>query len=106
MQLSAFSFQLAAVVVTIVAAVYAYTFNLSSVAIRTGDAGNMDAAHFRFKFTNQLVIQLHAFFKRSVQHCCEFVAAHHAVTAERNDRGEGGNFPKGFPSFCSLSGGR
>ena len=40
MQLSAFSFQLAAVVVTIVAAVYAYTFNLSSVAIRTGDTGN------------------------------------------------------------------
>lgn len=61
MQLSAFSFQLAAVVVTIVAAVYAYTFNLSSVAIRTGNTGNMDAAHFRFKFTNQLVIQLHAF---------------------------------------------
>ena len=82
MQLSAFSFQLAAVVVTIVAAVYAYTFNLASVAIRTGDTGNMDAAHFRFKFTNQLVIQLHAFFKRSVQHCCEFVAAHHAVAVE------------------------
>lgn len=61
MQLSAFSFQLAAVVVTIVAAVYAYTFNLASVAIRTGDTGNMDAAHFRFKFANQLVIQLHAF---------------------------------------------
>ena len=61
MQLSAFSIQLAAVVVTIVAAVYAYTFNLSSVAIRTGNTGNMDAAHFRFKFANQLVIQLHAF---------------------------------------------
>ena len=82
MQLPAFSFQLAAVVVTIVAAVYAYTFNLSSVAISTGNTGNMDAAHFRFKFANQLVIQLHAFFKRSVQHCCEFVAAHHTVAVE------------------------
>ena len=82
MQLSAFSFQLAAVVVTIVAAVYAYTFNLSYVAIRTGDTGNMDTAHFGFKFTNQLVIQLHAFFQCSVQHCCEFVAAHHTVAVE------------------------
>ena len=61
MQLSAFSFQLAAVMVTVVAAIYAYTLNLASVAIRTGDTGNMDAAHFRFKFTNQLVIQLQPF---------------------------------------------
>ena len=86
MQLPAFSFQLAAVVVTIIAAVYAYTLNLASVAIRTGDTGNMDTAHFRFKFTNQLVIQLHAFFKRSVQHCCEFVTAHHTVAVEHTVR--------------------
>ena len=52
MQLPAFSIQLAAVVVTIVAAVYAYTFNLASVAIRTGDTGDMDTAHFGFKFAN------------------------------------------------------
>lgn len=61
MQLPAFSIQLAAVVVTVVAAIYAYTFNLASVAIRTGDAGNMDTSHFGFKFAYQLVIQLHAF---------------------------------------------
>lgn len=86
MQLPAFSIQLAAVVVTIVAAVYAYTLNLASVAIRTGNTGNMDTSHFGFKFTNQLVIQLHAFFQRSVQHCCEFVTAHHAIAVEHTVR--------------------
>ena len=75
-------FQLGSVVVTIVAAIYAYTFNLASVAIRTGDAGNMDTPHFGFKFANQLVIQLHTFFQCSVQHCCKFVAAHHAIAVE------------------------
>ena len=55
MQLPAFSFQLAAVVVTIVATVYAYTFNLASVTIRTGDTGNMDTSHFRFKDRKSVV---------------------------------------------------
>ena len=32
------------------------------------------------------MIQLHAFFKRSVQHCCEFVTAHHAIAVEHTVR--------------------
>lgn len=79
-----FSFSFSNLVAVMVAfafnSIYAYTLNLVAVTVFAADAVNTDTAHFRSELFDNLAVELSALLHCTIEHCSEFVTAHHAVT--------------------------